>query len=205
MPDDSQEIKRGRKFEQVLEGAREIFLKDGFDGASVDDIAKAAGVSKATLYSYFPDKRLLFMEVARNECAVQADTATAKVNVSLPARDVLRFAGYEMINIMSQTFNTRMYRMCMAESERFPEVGRQFYECGPALVRSRIVYFLKQYVQRGELKIQDFELAADQFQALCKVELMDRVMFLHEVPVAEADKARVVEGAVEMFMARYGA
>ncbi len=46
-----QDIRRGRKFEQVLAGARDIFLRDGFDGASVDDIARAAGVSKATLYS----------------------------------------------------------------------------------------------------------------------------------------------------------
>ena len=45
------EIKKGRKFDQVLDGAREIFLRDGFEGASVDEIARAAGVSKATLYS----------------------------------------------------------------------------------------------------------------------------------------------------------
>ena len=53
-------IRKGRKFDQVLEGARSVFLADGFEGASVDQIAKVAGVSKATLYSYFPDKRLLF-------------------------------------------------------------------------------------------------------------------------------------------------
>ena len=52
-------IKRGRKFDQVLEGARTVFMRDGFEGANVDDIAASAGVSKATLYSYFPDKRVL--------------------------------------------------------------------------------------------------------------------------------------------------
>ena len=60
----SAEIKKGRKFDQVLEGARRIFMRDGFEGASVDDIARSAEVSKATLYSYFPDKRILFSEVA---------------------------------------------------------------------------------------------------------------------------------------------
>ena len=68
-------IRKGRKFDQVLEGARAIFMRDGFEGASVDDIAREAGVSKATLYSYFPDKRLLFMEVAKAECNRQADEA----------------------------------------------------------------------------------------------------------------------------------
>lgn len=60
-------IIRGRKFAQVLEGARKIFLRDGFEGASVDNIAREAAVSKATLYSYFPDKRLMFIEVFRTE------------------------------------------------------------------------------------------------------------------------------------------
>ena len=68
-------VRRGRKFDQVLEGAREVFLRDGFEGANVDDIARAAGVSKATLYSYFPDKRLLFMEMATRQCQRQADEA----------------------------------------------------------------------------------------------------------------------------------
>ena len=71
------EIKKGRKFDQVLDGARDVFLRDGFEGASVDDIARRAGVSKATLYSYFPDKRLLFSEVARVECNRQAQAALA--------------------------------------------------------------------------------------------------------------------------------
>lgn len=52
------QIKKGRKFDQVLEGARVVFMRDGFEGASVDDIAREAGVSKATLYSYVPDKQI---------------------------------------------------------------------------------------------------------------------------------------------------
>ena len=59
-------------------------MRDGFEGASVDDIAKAAGVSKATLYSYFPDKRLLFSEVAKGECNRQADGAIAEIDINAP-------------------------------------------------------------------------------------------------------------------------
>ena len=58
-------VVKGRKFTQVLEGARTVFLRDGFEGASVDDIAREAGVSKATLYSYFPEKKMMLIEVAR--------------------------------------------------------------------------------------------------------------------------------------------
>ena len=64
---DRQRVRIGRKFAQVSEGAKEIFLRDGFSGTSVDDIAAAARVSKATLYSYFADKRLMFEEAMQNE------------------------------------------------------------------------------------------------------------------------------------------
>ena len=70
-------IKQGRKWSQVLDGARTVFMRDGFEGASVDDIVREAGVSKATLYSYFPDKRHLFTEVARIECERMADETLA--------------------------------------------------------------------------------------------------------------------------------
>ena len=52
LTEDKSRVRRGRKFEQVLEGATQVFLQHGFEGASVDDIAREAGVSKATLYSY---------------------------------------------------------------------------------------------------------------------------------------------------------
>ena len=60
-------VRTGRKFDQVLRGAREVFLRDGFGGASMDDIARQARVSKATVYSYFPDKRHLFVEILTAE------------------------------------------------------------------------------------------------------------------------------------------
>ena len=72
----------GRKFDQVLEGARQVFMADGFESANVDDIARVAGVSKATLYSYFPDKALLFSEVARCECDRMAEEAMSEADLA---------------------------------------------------------------------------------------------------------------------------
>ena len=83
--------RQGRKVAQVLEGARAVFMRDGFEGASVDEIAREAGVSKATLYSYFPDKRLLFMEVAKSECGRQAEAACDRIATRRsPGRGALR-------------------------------------------------------------------------------------------------------------------
>ncbi len=200
----TEQVKKGRKFEQVLEGAREVFMADGFEGASVDTIAKVACVSKATLYSYFPDKRLLFMEVAKCECCRQADEAIELIDMAAPPETVLTEAATRMLNFFLSDFGMRVFRICVAESDRFPELGREFYESGPALLRNRMVEYLSEAVARGTLEIDDMELAADQFAELCKADLFPRIVFGISTVFTEDDRKRVIEGAVKMFMARYG-
>ncbi|MFP1642945.1 TetR/AcrR family transcriptional regulator [Pontitalea aquivivens] len=197
-------IRKGRKFDQVLDGARTIFLRDGFEGASVDDIAREAGVSKATLYSYFPDKRLLFMEVAKTECRRQADAAVELIDPALPPEQVLRAAAECIIAFITSEFGTGVYRICVAESDRFPALGHEFYHSGPLLLRERLVDYLRQAAGRGELAIEDFDLAADQFAELCKADIHARLLFGVSSCCRPRDSARVIEGAVQMFMARYG-
>ncbi|MBU1213447.1 MAG: TetR/AcrR family transcriptional regulator, partial [Alphaproteobacteria bacterium] len=162
------EIKKGRKFDQVLEGARRIFMRDGFEGASVDEIAREAQVSKATLYSYFPDKRLLFSEVARLECNRQAEEALAVIGKGATIEHVLREAGTRILRFFLSDFGQQVFRICVAESHRFPELGRRFFASGPDLVRERLSKVLRPYVEAGILKIDDMDLAANQFGELCK-------------------------------------
>lgn len=204
MPDGAAKPKKGRKFDQVLEGARQVFMSDGFEGASVDDIARAAGVSKATLYSYFPDKKFLFLQVAKIACQRQADHAVETIDMTAPARQVLRSIASEMVDFITSEFGTRIFRICVGESERFPELAREFYECGPMLIRERMADFFHLAMERGELQIDDVALAADQFHELCKADLFPRMVFSMAKTFTRAEKDRTIDGAVEMFMARYG-
>lgn len=197
-------IRTGRKFDQVLRGAREIFMRDGFEGASVDDIAKAASVSKATLYSYFPDKQLLFMEVASAECNRQAVDTLAMIDRTAPVRDVLTMAARQMITIFTTRFSQRIFRVCVAEADRFPELGRKFYESGPAAARGHLIDFLTEAQTRGELRISDMTLAADQFLELCKADIFARAVFGISSSFTTEETDRVALGAVETFLARYG-
>ena len=198
-------LRTGRKFDQVLEGAREVFLASGFEGASVDDIARAAGVSKATLYSYFPDKRLLFMEVARLECQRQAEASLQMIDTTAPPREVLKMAATRMLGFMLSDFGQRVFRICVAEADRFPDLGRQFYETGPRMVRERIKDYLRDAAARGEVRIDDYDLAADQFAELCKASLHTRLLLGIKSCVTDEEIDRVIRGAVEMFLARYRA
>lgn len=197
-------IKRGRKFDQVLAGARDVFLRDGYEGASVDEIARTAGVSKATLYSYFPDKGLLFMEVAKGECQRQAFAATAEIDMTAPARMVLTSAATHMLEFFLSDFGQQVFRIVVAESARFPELGREFYESVDTSVRETIIAYFREAIGRGELRIDDLELAAEQFHELCKAWLFPRIVFGVQTEFREADVQRVINGAVDTFMARYG-
>lgn len=197
-------VKRGRKYDQVLAGARTIFLRDGFEGASVDDIAQEAGVSKATLYSYFPDKRLLFLEVTRMECARQAQTSLELTATDAPVREVLTAAARRIVTLVTSDFGKKIFRVCVAESDRFPELGQAFYESGPRLMRNRLANYMAKARDRGELEIEDVELAADQFAELCKAGIHAKMIFGAE-SCCKSEMERTIEGAVDMFLARYGA
>jgi len=198
-------VKQGRKFDQVLDGARKVFMRDGFEGASVDDIAREACVSKATLYSYFPDKRLLFIEVAKVECQAQSDAAVAEVEAMQDARRALTEAAKRMTRFFMSDVGLQVHRIIVGESQRFPELGRQFYESGPARVHTTLRQFLQWAVDDGQLEIDDIDLAADQFPELCKAGLhLKMLLGLRERPT-EVEIDRVIDGAVDVFFAKYGA
>ncbi len=197
-------IKRGRKYDQVVEGARTVFLAEGFEGASVDLIAKEAGVSKATLYSYFPDKRMLFIEVAKEECARQADRALTVEDADQPVRDVLIMTATTMMAFLTSSFAQRIFRICVAETDRFPELGQEFYRSGPQLMEDRLSAYFVEAVKRGELRIDNVRLAAQQFDALMKADVFVKMVFnVVETPDPKA-MTLVIEGAVDTFLARYG-
>ena len=196
-------VKQGRKWDQVLDGARTIFMRDGFEGASVDDIAREANVSKATLYSYFPDKRLLFLEVAKSECKAQSDAAIERIEATGDLREALTEAAGRMVRFFMSDVGMQVYRIVVGESQRFPEIGRQFYESGPAMVREILRKFLQKGVDTGKLKIDDIDLAADQFPELCKAGLHLPMALGLRTSFTDAEIDRVIDGAVDMFLAKY--
>jgi len=200
----ARDVRKGRKYDQVLEGARAVFMADGFEGASVDEIARVAAVSKATLYSYFPDKRLLFIEVADSECQRQSQEALDNIDMAAPPREVLGQAGWHFLRFITSTFGQQIFRICVAESDRFPEIGQSFYNSGPAVMRAEMAEYFALAQGRGELSIDDPILAADQFGELCKADVWTRLIFGVSKSVSDAEIDRVVNGAVETFMARYG-
>lgn len=189
-----------RKRRQILAGARAAFLDLGYEGASVDEISRRAQVSKGTLYNYFADKRTLFSAVVDEECremsqrlfTVEPDCDCVETSLVEIARSFARFS--------VSPFALGMYRVAVAESQRIPEVGRAFYEAGPQLGTARLANFLRAACAKGLLVVEDADLAACQFTALCRADLFPKVLFgILEQP-GDSEIDRVAEAAVRVFL-----
>lgn len=184
----SRKITKGRKFRQVLDGARHVFLRDGYAGSSVDDIAREAGVSKATLYAYFPDKELMFEEVFVAEIEARGASPLRDIDPGEPARTALpRLAGLIAEWLMSPR-ELNLYRLAMSEAARFPNVAQAYRDSLDALLFQPLARLLSVYKQRNELEIRDPAETASQFVRCCGGALReDAVLGLKSV---DADTAR---------------
>jgi AcrR family transcriptional regulator len=201
--DDPSINRAGRKFDQVLAGARKVFMAVGFERAKVDDIAQEAGVSKATLYSYFPDKAALFSEVARCECERIADAAIDEIDINAPLRDVLQFVATRIATVVLSGFSQSMFSICVAERARFPELARSYYESGPEMGRKQIEAYLRLATEAGQLAITDFTIASEQFTDLARTRLWLRAVFGVQTEFTEAEITHAATEAVDTFLARY--
>ena len=119
------------KRRQVIEGARQVFLARGFDAASMGDIAKAAGVSKGTLYVYFKDKEELFTAIVMEECVGQAERIFHLDPADPDVEGALMRLGVAYINFMCQPQKASAVRTVIAIADRMPSIGKAFYETRP--------------------------------------------------------------------------
>src|SRR5712671_554543 len=155
------------KRRQILAGASKVFMDLGFDGASMGEIARAAGVSKGTLYVYFADKSRLFEAIVEQEMLDQQKVA---FNFA-PERDVpttLREFGQAYIELLCRPGGGSAIRTVMAIAERMPEVGRRYYEHVLENTIDRLASYLQAHVQAKELAIPDCRFAASQFMLMCQ-------------------------------------
>ena len=190
------------KRRQILEGARKVFMNLGFDGASMGEIARAAGVSKGTLYVYFADKNRLFEAIVEEETLEQG-----KVTFNLdPGRDVettLTEFGQAYIQLLCRPGGGSATRTVMAIAERMPEVGRRFYNNVIAHAISRLAAYLEARTRLGDLAIDDFQLAATQFMQMCQASLFMPFIFQAAPAPTPERVARVIGSAVRIFLAGY--
>ena len=192
------------KRRQILDGARRVFLDLGFDGASMGEIARAAGVSKGTLYVYFADKNRLFEAIVEEEAVDQGKVAfnfdpDREVEITLPE------FGRAYIQLLCRPGGGSAIRTVMSIAERMPEVGRRFYDNVLARTVNRFSAYLEARAQLGDLAIEDYELAAWQFMQMCQATLFQAFIFQAKPTPSAEQIATVVDSATRVFLMAYRA
>jgi AcrR family transcriptional regulator len=192
------------KRRQIMDGARKVFMDLGFDGASMGEIARAAAVSKGTLYVYFADKSALFEAIVEEE-ALQHGQVVFNFDPERDVETTLQEFGRAYINLICRPSGGSAIRTVMAIAERMPEVGRRYYERVLDKSINRLADYLGAHVGPGDLAIDDCHLAAAQFMQMSQASLFLPFIFQAAPAPSEERIARVVDSATRMFLAAYRA
>lgn len=196
------------KCRQILAAAESLFTAQGYGAVSMDSIAKAAGVSKATLYAYFSSKDRLFATIIADACAGSDTSQTLLPDPdALPEDDpraALTQLGGRMLRFMLSDDVLSIYRVVIAESPRFPELGRAFYEGGKQVSCQWTADWLARQRAAGMLFMDDPEEAARHWMSLLRGDLFLRGMIGLEPRPTDADIDAAVRSAVDMFLRAYG-
>jgi TetR/AcrR family transcriptional repressor of mexJK operon len=198
-----------RKRSAILEAATTLFLHNGYLGTSMDEIAALARVSKQTVYKHFADKESLFSAIVTAAVDAVGDPVLADVTALADSDDVasdLRALARRQLERVTQPRLMQLRRLVIGEANRFPELGRAFYERGAGRSTAGLAVAFERLTARGLLRAHDPELAAAHFNWLVMAAPVNRAMLLGDdaLPTA-AELDRYAEGGVRAFLAAYGA
>ncbi len=193
------------KRQSVLEAAMTLFMAQGYGAVSMDAIARAAGVSKATLYAYFSSKDQLFATIIGEACRQKMVISDLLLDSGNDIRAVLTALARHVLGFLLEERALSIHRVVISESMRFPELGRAFYENGPVQFYRVFGDWLAQRTTEGQLAVCDPGRAAEQFIGLLRGGLYLRATLGLRPPPTEADIDATVAAAVDTFMKAYGA
>ncbi len=193
------------KRRQIIAGARAMFLAQGFDAASMNDIARAAGVSKGTLYVYFKHKEQLFEAIVEQECEAQAEGIFDLDPNDHDVEAVLTRLGLAYVRFLCRPEKASAIRTVIAIAERMPELGRRFYESGPARGIALLAAYIAAQVEAGVLVVEDSEIAAAQLMEACQAMIFKSMVFNFVREPSQQKIERVVRFAIAAFLAAYRA
>lgn len=189
------------KRRDILEAAREIFLREGFDLTSMEAIAAEAGVSKQTVYNHFGGKEDLFRAFVRGVCEAMAQAFEGRVldQIGDPEAVLCTF-GQSVLDVILSPDAMRLRRLLQNEGERHPELAEIFYYQGPDLSANKLADYLANQNVRGVLAVREPRVAAEQFVSMLAGHLRIRHLIGLSSPPGSAERRRYVANAVQLFL-----
>ena len=187
----------------ILEAAKRLFSSEGFAGASMDQIAAEAGVSKLTVYSHFGDKEALFAAAVRAKCDEMLPDDLFDQELKGPLRTQLQAIASAFFALITSDEAISTHRMMIAPGQADDPLRKLFWEAGPQRTHDAFAAFLQARVDAGEMDVADVARASEQFFALIKGEMHVRMTCgLCDKP-PRGDVAAHIDATVDMFLRAY--
>ncbi len=188
------------KRDAVLAAGTAVFLEQGFGAASMDEVARRAQVSKATIYSYFEGKQALFEAIIGERCACMVTEGIGGGLADRPPAEALAEIARRILDVLLSTQALPLYRVVLAESARFPELGVSFYRSGPDRLAGALTGFLADQHIRGTLDVPNPRLAAEQFVGMVLGHIHLRLLLGIAPAPSPEERERSVAQAVRTFI-----
>ncbi|WP_166353677.1 TetR/AcrR family transcriptional regulator [Phytoactinopolyspora limicola] len=196
-----------RKRQAILDAACTVFLRDGYGGTSMDNIAALARVSKQTVYKHFADKQRLFTAVIDGVIDAAESDGQEMLDGLLTSGDLgeqLRHYARRHLAVIMQPHIVQMRRVIIGAADQFPELARSWYERAPARGRAAFAALFSELARQGRLRVSDPELAAEHFNWLILSIPLNRAMFrVDDEPPAVAELDYYADEGVRVFLAAY--
>lgn len=197
-----------RKRKAIVDAAISVFLRSGYLGTSMDEVAALSNVSKQTVYKHFSSKEALFIEIVTSMTNAVSDSVHEPVREPGSAKelpDYLRSYALRQLTAVMTPRILQLRRLGIAEAPRFPDLGKALYECGPARAIGAIAALFGSLMRRGLLVEGDPQVVAANFNWLVMSDPLNRVMFLGDGAIpSRTELERHVGEAVRVFLAAYG-
>src|SRR6202166_2932266 len=191
----------------ILEAAQQVFFANGFVGASMDQVAATAAVSRQTMYKHFSDKEALFREVVTNIVRAR-DGGIAPDFLSTgdgPIGERLRSFARHFLKGVMQPNVLKLRRLVIGEAGRFPELGRSFYDLGPKRAAEQLAVALRESAARQGISLEDPHLAAEHLLSLILSNPLNQAMLLgDESSFTDAALDRYADAGITAFLRAYG-
>src|SRR5690606_31016844 len=170
----------------------------------MDVIAAEAGVSKLTVYSHFRDKETLFVAAIEARCSELLPDDLFPTQPRGPIRESLLRIARSFYALVSSEVSISLHRMILADQRNGPELGKMFWQAGPARITETFERFLRNAVASGQLDIPDPPTAARHFLCLLKGTVNMRMLCPGCIPEAAPEHAdEHVRSVVEFFLRAY--
>ncbi len=185
----------------ILDAALKVFAGQGYTGTTMDAVAAEAGVTKPTLYSYFPSKESLFQAMMLGKRDIMLDVFEHSSQQGMVA-DLLVFAWAYADTVMRPEMLS-LARLIIGEVQRFPELGRAYQASGPDHLLRGIMRYLDGQRQAGRLEFEDAELAAQDLWGLILSAPRTQALYMPDTQPDRATLARYILNGLRVFLKAY--